>query len=122
MPATRRVRPRPFSVRQRKDRNRRDASPVTGRRLRERLIRRPVPRIGRALRARPKMKSTPFASHQAMGSSRQKPESPRTAIRTEGHASRIRPAIPAGPPAAPSAASMSEGRRRATGTCSPQVT
>ena len=67
----------------------RDGLPVVTPRLRERRIWRAIFRTSRALRATPNTQSTPLSSHQALIVSRQKPEFPRTRIRTCGHASRI---------------------------------
>ena len=57
-----------------------------------------------------------------MISSRQKPPSPRTAIRTAGHRARIRDTIRASSPTVPSAASTDALRSRAHSRCSPQNT
>ncbi len=119
---TRRRRLQAGGVRQPEPVNRREGSPVATHRLRGRRIRRPALRSSRGLRARPDTESTPPATRQAMVPSRRKPESPRTAIRTDGHAPRMTATILASPSSAPSEASMSGGRSRANGTCPPQVT
>ena len=76
----------------------------------------------RGLRARPKTKSTRFASHQAISASRAKPLSARSRIRTRGQRARIWPTMRATSSTAPAEASMLERRSLAASRCRPQKT
>jgi IS5 family transposase len=76
----------------------------------------------RSLRARPKTSSTPFASHQAMSSSRANPESARNRMLTLGQRARIWPALRSTSSLAPAQASRFERRSLAASRCLPQNT
>ena len=74
------------------------------------------------LPARPKTWRIPSSpSHHAMVRSLQKPESPRTVIRTPGQRARIRSTTRFNSPSAPFAASIFERRTRTASTWLPQV-
>src|SRR5580704_15841092 len=72
--------------------------------------------------ARPNKNSTSLVSHQAISSSRAKPESARRMMRTFGQRARIRAITRAISSAAPALASMSALRNLATRSWSPQKT
>jgi hypothetical protein len=82
----------------------------------------PISSTSRGLRARPNRKSTRLASHQLISSSRQKPESPRSRMRTRGQRARICATIRAISCVAPALPSMLDGLSLAASKCRPQNT
>src|SRR5215468_6453380 len=78
--------------------------------------------LSRSFWANPKTKCTPFASHQAISSSRAKPLSARNRMRTRGHFRRMWATMRATSSTEPAAASTLARRSLAASRCRPQNT